>query len=336
MSSVLDKSSMHGIAGQPEAKAPQPPMRAASRWRRSWDQAALRTKLAVLTTCAVTGGTATGLAAAWLPAGWIWAVTAVIGFSLLLYEVGRRWVSRPVDHLLHQARQISLMERPRSDAQWTQLARTDEVGQLARTIHTLSVQAYSERRQATQIRRTLDRRVAEATRRATHRLHRMAMDDPMTRLGNRRLLDRHLPLIVDACVSYDHDLVCIAIDLDNFKNVNDTLGHTTGDDLIRFLANLIRGNVRRDDMAVRMGGDEFAIFMPGCTLDRAQEIAARMTDLFNEHARTVLPEALSVGLSVGITSLRDQQIKSGDELIEATDQLLYEAKRTGKGRIITT
>ena len=120
--------------------------------------------------------------------------------------------------------------------------------------------------------------------------------------------------------------------MDNFKTVNDTLGHDVGDDLLKTLGSLIRASTRSVDCGVRLGGDEFVVLLPGCGMDRAKEFGERLVSLFRQYVSTVVPRDIRTGLSVGISELKDG-IASGSELLKAADENLYVAKRSGKGQL---
>ncbi len=162
--------------------------------------------------------------------------------------------------------------------------RTDEIGRMAAAVRELVIYRIRDQHDAGQLRRTLDDRVTRATQQAVQSLEKIAMRDPLTDLGNRRFLDDQLPRLIEASVASDTDLVCVMIDLDNFKPVNDTLGHATGDELLKLLAGLLQNACREDDLAIRLGGDEFTLFMPGADLNRAEQLTARVRRRFRERS----------------------------------------------------
>ena len=127
-------------------------------------------------------------------------------------------------------------------------------------------------------------------------------------------------------------VVAMVIDLDNFKIVNDALGHEAGDACLAFMGQLLRSSVRREDIAVRLGGDEFVVLMPGQSLPTAQRTAERLAALFRQMPwshRDVPRPSLSIGLAVtGPAELGD-----GRQLLRAADEALYRAKRAGRDRI---
>ncbi|MBI1336430.1 MAG: diguanylate cyclase [Phycisphaera sp.] len=299
----------------------------------SWTDAPLRTKVTLLIVLAAVGGSLVGMLEARL-GHTVWPLAVgLLGLTLLLVSLGRSWVWRPMERLLEHLGRISAHHRPLA-LRSLPVHRKDEVGQLARALQDLSIWAARDHADATQLRRTLDHRIARATRSATVRLEMIAMRDPLTNLGNRRFLDEHLAELFNSCREAGDDLVCIAVDLDEFKAVNDTLGHAKGDEVLRMLATLIRGCIRHGDIAVRQGGDEFVVLLPGCTVERAGQLASQLIALFAQNARGLVDTSVKPGLSIGIASLHRDGVASGAELLAAADTALYTAKKTGKGRVV--
>lgn len=254
------------------------------------------------------------LVAGVLGTAWAWAVIA---------DPIRRFADQ-LDQLVQVAERSRVRDLPTD--------RDDEVGRMACAVRTLVIERIREHHDARQLRRTLDHQVSHATRKATHGLNKLVMRDPLTDLGNRRFLDAHLPGMMQAAKDSGTDLLCVTIDLDNFKRVNDTAGHAKGDELLALLADLIKSTVRHhDDLAVRLGGDEFVVFMPGATLDRAAQLIDHVRQLFRRRAASLLGPGFAVDISAGAASLRLERCRDGEELLERADQYLYQAKRAGKG-----
>jgi diguanylate cyclase (GGDEF)-like protein len=211
-----------------------------------------------------------------------------LGLTILLATLiwlAQAWVHQPFERLLERMRRIRTISRPASLRSLV-LRRRDEIGQLADAVHHIATAAIRDQFEARHLRRTLDHRVEAATHKATRQLRQMAMRDPLTDLGNRHFLDQNLDSLVQSVLDGATDLICVAIDMDNFKQVNDTLGHAKGDELLVFLADLVRGCVRRTDYAARQGGDEFIVLMPDCSLEHAAAVAERIAALFRQHVRT--------------------------------------------------
>jgi diguanylate cyclase (GGDEF)-like protein len=167
-------------------------------------------------------------------------------------------------------------------------------------------------------------------RRLFEEVQRLAMTDALTGLYNRRKLDEALEMELERVRRYGRSLSTIMIDLDNLKHINDAYGHPAGDQILKQVASVIQSQVRRIDIPVRYGGDEFLILLPEANLKHAtilaERIAARCQDL------AVGDDFVSFSLGVvewgpGISSTKD--------LLFEADQALYEAKQAGGKRIST-
>jgi len=293
----------------------------------------LRAKLVTLVTAGSVGGGLVGILEASLGyAVWPLAV-GLTCWLILLFWLGQIWVCRPFERLLHKLDRIRNISRP-GGLDSLLLRRRDEVGKLAHAVHTIASEALRDQREVRLLRRTLDHKVASATRTATQQLRQMAMRDPLTNLGNRHFLDQNLEALVESILQSEADLVCVMLDMDNFKAVNDTLGHATGDDLLIFLGSLVRANARRNDVVVRLGGDEFVILMPECSSARVSKMTTAIQSLFRQHARVTLGGELTVSVSMGVASLKRDKIRTGEALLARADERLYEAKRNGKARTV--
>lgn len=312
-----------------------PPARPAAgesrRRRRAFDEASLRAKLTALLAAVTLWGAVVGYGLAHVSLGGAWLVGIAAGVAVLGILAGRQWIIHPLEDLVAQVCRVARVDSSITTRHLPR-HRDDELGQLARAIHQLVAASRRNRVEANQLRRTLDDRITRATRAATAQLEQLAMRDSMTRLANRRFLDEHLDQLLGSCHAAGTDLICIMIDLDNFKSVNDQLGHAVGDELLRFAAHLIRASVRDDDYAVRMGGDEFAVFMPGCELDRAAAFCRRVGAMFAEHVHLSLGHRANVSMSFGIASLLRDGARDGEQLMQLADTQLYKAKHNGKAQ----
>lgn len=306
-----------------------------NRLGRVWNDVPLRNKTVLLIVLAAVGGALIGMleSSSGHP-GWMLSLglTALVGTLLAL---SKGWIGTPIDHLVEQLGRISReYSLPAINA--LPIERRDEVGQIARAIHQIASWSRRDYFEARHLRRTLDHRVAQATRTATRELRHMALRDPLTDLGNRRFLDEHLEPLVHSIRESNAELICVVIDVDNFKQVNDAFGHSAGDQVLIFLASLLRSSIRQQDYAVRLGGDEFALFLPGCTVERAGELAKSILSLFQQRVRQQSSVLQNTGLSMGIASLNRDQVASGQELLDRADAHLYDAKRAGKNQAAGT
>jgi diguanylate cyclase (GGDEF)-like protein len=262
--------------------------------------------------------------------GVFWHIAgAVVVVLAAIWWLAERWVTRPYSRLADQAERLSRTGLTRALRQLP-VGRRDEIGRIAKALHTMGVCSARTHMEARSLRNTLDQRVVAATRRATRGLSRLVMRDALTDLGNRRFLDENLdPLFVSAQAS-GTDLACVMIDLDHFKQVNDQLGHEAGDHLLVFLAGLIRATSRHDDLAVRLGGDEFLLVMPGSDSMRAARVAVMIRKLFTRQAYTMFPNTRMLDLSYGISSLTADKCPDAKSLMRVADQRLYANKGTPK------
>jgi diguanylate cyclase (GGDEF)-like protein len=156
---------------------------------------------------------------------------------------------------------------------------------------------------------------------------RLATRDSLTGLANRRLFDESLQREVARAQRLDTPLSLLVLDVDHFKQVNDTYGHQTGDAVLREVSDALVANTKNYDVAARYGGDEFVVLLPGCSRDDAMRVAERVR---NGIARAV--DEAPVTISAGVATVPDNA-SDAERLLAAADAALYEAKRTGRDRV---
>ncbi|MEO1060181.1 MAG: PAS domain S-box protein [Actinomycetota bacterium] len=163
-------------------------------------------------------------------------------------------------------------------------------------------------------------------------LRHQADHDPLTGIANRRAFTAALDHHLEAVRRHGPSGAIALIDLDNFKALNDTLGHAAGDHLLCAVADELRSELRAGDLVARLGGDEFAVLMPSCDRAQAEQLGARVTSSISRRAAELVPvEATTVTASVGIVLL-DEEHTDGDALLSRADRSLYDAKRGGRDR----
>lgn len=208
--------------------------------------------------------------------------------------------------------------------------REDSLGRIARGVTHLHREADEWRRKAQQLERRVENQVASRTHAITTELEntrRALWRDPLTGLFNRRLFDDRFDEVFTAQHSAGADLSLVMIDLDHFKTLNDTRGHHAGDQLLRFAGSLIRQFVREDDLAIRLGGDEFLLVLPGVPRTEAEKLARRLAALFHQYVSVMPGLSRRPGLSVGIASLRHDRPATSAELFGLADQNMYANKQ---------
>ena len=176
----------------------------------------------------------------------------------------------------------------------------------------------------------------ERVRRRTAELERLSLTDPLTGIANRRSFDRCLEAEWDRAVRTRNPLSLILVDIDFFKNMNDSAGHSAADDALRSLAACLSQVAQRSaDLAARYGGDEFVLILPDTSAEGALRIANRVQELVEglgvRNPGSSIDRAMTVSQGAA-TALPDSKGTSSSLLLEA-DRALYHAKQTGRARI---
>ncbi|MHB1544263.1 MAG: GGDEF domain-containing protein [Gammaproteobacteria bacterium] len=164
-------------------------------------------------------------------------------------------------------------------------------------------------------------------KRSELRMHHAAFHDPLTGLGNRRLLDESLLEALDRTHMGEPGIL-ILLDLDGFKAINDREGHPVGDTVLVAAARALTHSVRKADTICRLGGDEFAIVLPSAPRETAEQIAQKIQTRIHEETTPLVRMSAPPTASIGLVALEIGDIKPED-WITAADRGLYEAKRRG-------
>lgn len=174
-------------------------------------------------------------------------------------------------------------------------------------------------------------RVGRAYNRVRLQLESMVLTDPLTTCLNRRGLDQVMAREVARATRTGGDLSLLAIDLDHFKDINDTYGHITGDVVLREFGGLLAQTARAGDLVARTGGEEFSILLPETDPSGAFRAAIRVCDTVRSHEFMVNGKRLHITISVGVVSTNGSSADSPDmNMKERADQALYAAKRGGR------
>jgi diguanylate cyclase (GGDEF)-like protein/PAS domain S-box-containing protein len=157
-------------------------------------------------------------------------------------------------------------------------------------------------------------------------LRYLAENDALTGLNNRRRFERELSEQVGRAHRYGEQAAVLMIDLNGFKQINDTYGHRAGDRVLKGVANALKGRLRDTDILARVGGDEFAVLMPHASLEQADIIAAGLRDLIRECRFEVGKGEARVSASIGVAQI--DRLTTNDEAVMAeADRFMYAEKR---------
>ncbi len=274
------------------------------------------------------------------PAGWVYVEldalpatrqkNSIISVTLALLAIGlgtagllsvrlARSVSKPVSRLVAG---VEKMADGSLDVQLPERATNAELAALERGFNAMA-------RAISEMHRTMQSRIDEATAKLAHLAHH----DALTGLPNRRAFEQHLEESVAASRrAGDHGALCF-IDLDRFKLVNDTCGHAAGDELLRHIARLLRQRLREEDVVCRVGGDEFAVILRGCTRSDALRIAENLREGLAAFRFECEGRRFSVGASIGLIHI-DGKAATPSEILMAADLACYTAKKNGRNQVV--
>jgi diguanylate cyclase (GGDEF)-like protein len=173
--------------------------------------------------------------------------------------------------------------------------------------------------------------------------------DGLTNAYNRRYFDERLKHEVDRCTRKKTDLVCLFIDVDFFKQINDQHGHQVGDAVLVRLVALMREQVRSSDIVARYGGEEFAIILPDTGIQLAHEVAERIRSEVEAQKLIFNDNTLGITVSIGLASLSQIKFQTNNDskdqldkmtagidqlLLRKADEALYQAKQTGRNQVV--
>jgi diguanylate cyclase (GGDEF)-like protein len=176
-------------------------------------------------------------------------------------------------------------------------------------------------------------RTAELVR-ANSKLEKLSVTDGLTGLFNYRYLTQSIESELKRSVRYNRSLALLLIDIDYFKNLNDTYGHLCGDYVIKTVAKLLKDNVRGTDIVARYGGDELAVLLIETNPMSALEVAEKLKEAIGSHVFQWQTQELSVKVSVGMATAPGSGVQDASDLVDAADQALYQAKKAGRDAVV--
>jgi diguanylate cyclase (GGDEF)-like protein len=247
----------------------------------------------------------------------VFCVVVIVSLALMAS------ITRPVRRLTQATRQLSAGNRtaraPRGGAA--------EIDALAESINAMADQVVTAESELRAHQAELEKHVAERTR----QLHHLAHHDPLTQLPNRRQLSARLGGALARASTTGQNLALLFVDLDNFKSINDTLGHNFGDRVLQVVAERLRTASGPRSLLARLGGDEFTVLIED--VKSHEEVVERANDIVIalQQPMSIKGRVLSSSASVG-ASLFPEHASDADSLLRAADVALFRAKELGRNR----
>jgi diguanylate cyclase (GGDEF)-like protein len=156
--------------------------------------------------------------------------------------------------------------------------------------------------------------------------------DELTKLYNRRYFVEALDGEFERASRYEREMALLMLDLDHFKKVNDTYGHPAGDMVLSDVGEILKKHIRRNDLACRYGGEEFAVVLPNVSKESVYSVYERFREMVSTQSFKCESKQFNITVSIGIAFSNDAE--SVNDLLAHVDQALYQAKESGRNRIV--
>lgn len=250
--------------------------------------------------------------------------------ALLLSSVTQNIITRPITELASTARKIT---RTRNYKLRVRNRSQDEIGSLATDFNRMLEQIQTRENELQEARQLLENKVRQRTAellRLTEQLEHQAFHDNLTGLPNRSTFDDKLNTAISYANRQDEHLAVMFLDLDRFKDINDTLGHDMGDQLLIELSSRLKKCLRGSDTLARFGGDEFAVLTLNTSQNHAADIATKLID---EIKQPVVIDGLNLQVTTSIgVSIYPQDGRDATTIVKHADTAMYSSKAAGRNQ----
>lgn len=165
-------------------------------------------------------------------------------------------------------------------------------------------------------------------------LKHLSFTDPLTQIYNRRFFIDSSKTVLEIAKREKSPLSLMMIDIDKFKNVNDTYGHQVGDEILKLLAKTMKNRQRKSDMSCRYGGEEFVILLPKTSLTKAEVVAQELRESVQKsYFEMSSQQTVAVTISIGVATVDLENEINIEKALKRADDALYEAKESGRNRV---
>ncbi|RXK06607.1 sensor domain-containing diguanylate cyclase [Halarcobacter bivalviorum] len=172
--------------------------------------------------------------------------------------------------------------------------------------------------------------------RANTELVDLTNKDYLTKVYNRRYFNDYSKKAIELAKRNNQDISVVAIDIDRFKKINDTFGHTVGDEALITVANILRSNIRKSDIVSRFGGEEFVMLLNNASLTEATVIAEKIRVIIEDTIIKVGDKEIDITASFGVATLNKENDENISITLQRADDLLYLAKKHGRNEVVNS
>jgi diguanylate cyclase (GGDEF)-like protein len=165
-------------------------------------------------------------------------------------------------------------------------------------------------------------------------IYNLTIIDALTSCPNKRFFNEFLDREIARSNRHKRPLSVLMIDIDNFKTVNDTMGHLAGDSALKAMATLVRETIRREELFSRFGGEEFAIILPETKIEQALILAEKIRAIVENNEFEFESKKFNITVSIGVATTDGDPPTTIDQLIQQSDARLYMAKNSGKNKVV--
>lgn len=247
-----------------------------------------------------------------------WWITLILASLLAIpfgYFLGLK-LAKPIDSLDKAIRSM----QPGALEQRVPVTTQDELGHLTSNFNQMSsdlAQAYDELEESRQ------------------KMEEMSLQDPLTLLPNRRSFDESAAVVLAQAYRHNRSCVLAMIDVDRFKQINDSYSHSIGDQVLQLLSRVLKDNLREVDILARYGGEEFLVLFPETDLKTAHTLMERIRETIAEHSWPEVDSDLRITISAGLVEVDVNETSANplEKALSAADKKLYLAKDSGRNRI---